>query len=291
MSHATAPSNTAWIAVSLLLATAAPQAGAGVDQKAAKILKKGKAQALKEYKASIKALEKQLAAQLKVIDVSLAAGQSGTALASDLFDVLEAFQVDMQEAGSAASDAIRLAVTDAFGYLQDHGITESQAPEGLRYGAPGPLADVFRPFRAARDKRYRSVNKRLAKLSALFPKKAGLGLRARVRAPSDFRESYLPPSGGVFTSAEALTIDLAVAFSHDSSQQDGTIRVSGTTHKASALTLELFSGTWTTHPVSGGVPGQKRWTGTITNLAEKNYTLRIAPSAGEGYEHLAIYVP
>lgn len=279
------------VSIALTFAALLGPAHAGVEKDAKDQLAASAKTSLKTFKQLMKAREQQLEQVLDGIDLEI---DNATATLSDAYALNQAladFQLAVKDDFYDAYDNIATGLHQAMSLLDGAGVDDADYPSGFRYGEPGPLDD----FRFGLDQlltdRYEKLRSRLGKLGKRMGQKAGIGLTVRIVPPVAARErSPSAFSMGSSSVAVDLTIDLLVAFSDLSTDNDGVIFASGSAYAGSNLTLSRGDATGFNNYFDIIANSEDRWSYQLTGVNEQNYRFRITPQSNGAYAHSAIGV-
>lgn len=256
-------------------------AHAGVQNDAKNLVEKTAKTAVKNFAAQLKAREKQLSSA--TIDLLTQKAKSGIATTGDMYSLYTAlrdFQVDVLAIYRAAFAEMGAGLHAAMEILDNDGVLVADYPRGFRYGEMGVLESFPNDLNKAMNARYNKLRKKLDKLS-LKLKDSDVGLCVRLEGPSARRE--LNPTafsvGGTYTTVP-LTLDLLVAYSNLTIDQDGIVIASGSADVGANNTLTRStpgSANWY-YDILADNAG--RWAHISSSLYERGYTFRVYPKNG-----------
>ena len=266
-------------------------AAVNAKQQAVKDLKAASKSALKSFKNTVKAHRLEVEAKLAAIDDKIDLGIATKQTATEIFHVLDTFQVDLVGDVDAVESQFTLAKGVILGQLESAGFTAfSDVPKDFFLGQPGVCESFRSSVRKAIDDAYAALETRVRKLADRFEKELGIAIAFRLNPSETFEESVY---GGGFSSSP-LTIDLVVAGSDRSATNDGFVFLSGRGNSADGpLNIGIAvkgSVDSLASQVSIGVDGRFSFSQPNLKEGDRMYMVR-HPTKFGGQAHASITVP
>lgn len=273
------------------LGSASIAAAADAQKQAAKQIKAAAKSTLKGFKDIAKARRIAAEVQLDAIDKKIDLGLASTQTLHDLFDVLDAFQVDMAADVSSTESSFAVEKAIILQELSNAGFPDvGDQPFDFLIGHRGTCETFHSNMVNAIDDVYSALAKRVQKTADAFDAELGIGVTFRMRSPQEFQESAY---GNGFVPSP-LTVDLLLAFSDRSLNDDGTIYVSGRANSNDGpMTISLATASGVINvltQVTANGTGRYLFIHSDEKEGDRAYTIRHPNTLG-GFAIASITVP
>lgn len=258
-------------ALTALAAAAEPAPASDPAKKAVKKIEKATDAALETLRETLELVEKQLDADLDLIDLDVKGGGGQLSDAALTFNALKSFQSGVATAMEGACVALQAALAAA-DVLNDPALPAEDLPKGLAFGDGGLCDDYRDAVVKAVDQSVARGEKRMRKTAAAFEKHADIGFFVRLHRPREFveRPGPIATAFGVFEHSIAVLMSA----SRLDATQENRLFAYGICGPSDDLTLTILSSASPSSANSVTVAGGA-WERTIVDTAPGYYVLRI----------------